>query len=329
MKNERRISGASQDVLVKNGLVDNFGQPVLRDFRLPGFYLSPHQYIVGIAPMVLKEGGSLQCNFLVLYDPQTKVGAVAHVDFSELSRAGFGEDDIARLISQSVEEMVETVDKSRLQAAVISRERGIEDLDVLARTNSNILTKTLAIIAVPFSPVKGTSDAVDIDLSNGEIRDGNKGNSLFKFSGVSPVVSEESGKNGGIDFRALPAVNLPGNTAALKLSSADLSRLSSLNLDAEWVEIQNMVNSEIIPSNDRIKEYLLASCLRQGLGSQMNKVLGCIADIMRLEEDRVVDVDAQLKDLLVIIESGKPESELQLSLSQINFISAEQKSTSE
>ena len=61
----------------------------------------------------------------------------------------------------------------------------------------------------------------------------------------------------------------------------------------------------------------------------MNKVLGCIADIMRLEEDRVVDVDAQLKDLLVIIESGKPESELQFSLSQINFISAEQKSTPE
>ena len=42
----------------------------------------------------------------------------------------------------------------------------------------------------------------------------------------------------------------------------------------------------------------------------MGKALGCIADIMRMEEGRVSDADAELKDMLVLIEAGKPESGL-------------------
>jgi hexokinase len=128
----------------------------------------------------------------------------------------------------------------------------------------------------------------------------------------------EKGK-GGIDFRALPIVGQQINMGMLKLSVADLNRLGNINLDSEWAKIQNMVNAGIIPSNGRIKEYVLASCLRQNLGNQMNKVLGCIADIMRMEEDRVVDTNVELKDMLVLIETGKPEIELQCGLSQIKF----------
>ncbi|MCX5698317.1 MAG: AarF/UbiB family protein [Candidatus Omnitrophica bacterium] len=132
-------------------------------------------------------------------------------------------------------------------------------------------------------------------------------------------------KKGGVDFRALPIVNQQINMGMLKLSAADLTRLNNINLDSEWGQIQNMVNAGIIPSNERIKEYVLASCLRQSLGNQMDKVLGCIADIMRMEEDRVSDADAQLKDMLVLIEAGKPDSELQFGLSQITFSPAEPK----
>ena len=57
----------------------------------------------------------------------------------------------------------------------------------------------------------------------------------------------------------------------------------------------------------------------------MDKVLGCIADIMRIEEDRVLDADAELKDMLVLIEAGKPETELQLGLSQIKISPQEPK----
>ena len=126
-------------------------------------------------------------------------------------------------------------------------------------------------------------------------------------------------KKGGIDFRALPIVNQPINTAMLKLSAADLSRLNNVNLNSEWGEIQNMVNVGIIPSNERIKEYVLASCLRQSLGREMDKVLGCIADIMRMEEDRVSVTEPELRDMLVLLESGRPTDGLSNDLSRINF----------
>ncbi|MBL7151575.1 MAG: hypothetical protein ISS89_03190, partial [Candidatus Omnitrophica bacterium] len=120
-------------------------------------------------------------------------------------------------------------------------------------------------------------------------------------SDTKSVTSSAIADKGGVDFRVLPIVNQPINTAMLKLSAADLTRLNNVNLDSEWAQIQNMVNAGIIPSNERIKEYVLASCLRQALGKEMDKVLGCIADIMRIEEDRVLDADAELKDMLVLI----------------------------
>ncbi|MFA5345415.1 MAG: metallophosphoesterase [Candidatus Omnitrophota bacterium] len=128
---------------------------------------------------------------------------------------------------------------------------------------------------------------------------------------------------GGIDFRALPIVNQPVNTAILKLSAADLARLNNINIDSEWSQIQNMVNAGIIPSSQRIKEYMLACCLRKNSGSQISRVLGCIADILRIEEDRVLDTDVELKSILTLVESGRPESELQLGLSKIEILPQE------
>lgn len=150
-------------------------------------------------------------------------------------------------------------------------------------------------------------------------------------SGSSHYVTDsfEGDKNsssiGGVDFRALPIVNQSVNTPMLKLSAANLNRLSNLNLDSEWAQIQNMLNMDIILSKERIKEYVITCCLRQALDGQMDKVLGCVADIMRMEEDRVSDADAELKDMLVLIEAGKPESELQLDLSHITISPQEPK----
>ncbi|TAN62384.1 hypothetical protein EPN16_01610 [bacterium] len=137
-------------------------------------------------------------------------------------------------------------------------------------------------------------------------------------SAPSPISSEISDK-GGVDFRALPIVNQPVNSGMPGLSEGYLNGLNNADLDSEWVEIQNMVNAGIIPSNERIKEYILASLLKANFSSQTDEVLGCIADIMRMEEDRVSDADAQLKDMLVLIETGKPENELRLALSQIKI----------
>lgn len=130
------------------------------------------------------------------------------------------------------------------------------------------------------------------------------------------VINKQNDK-GGIDFRVLPVVNQPINTVLLKLNTADFNRLNSVNLDSEWAQMQNMINADIVPSNERIKEYVQASCLRQDLGNQVDKVLGCIADILRMEEDRVLDTDAQLREMLALIESDKSIAELDRGLNNI------------
>ena len=187
-----------------------------------------------------------------------------------------------------------------------------EDLDFL---NENYLFE----ITKDFEPETGQGTKITYeDLGYPK---GHETNSDDKSSASSSIPD----KKGGIDFRVLPIVNQQINMGILKLNPADLSRLNNINLDSEWLEIQNMVNAGIIPSNERIKEYVLASCLRQSFGNQINKVLGCIADIMRMEEDRVTDADVELKDMLVLIEAGKPEAELQCGLSQIKISPQEPK----
>lgn len=158
-----------------------------------------------------------------------------------------------------------------------------------------------------------------------ETEDNLRGSSL-EISASSAVEKANSiSDKGGVDFRVLPTITQPMNMPAVNLGAMDVSRLSRINLDSEWSEIQNILKAGIIPSNERIKEYLLASCLNQNLGKEMDKVLGCIADILRLEEERVLETDSELKTLLVLIESGKPEGELQLGLSQITISPKEPK----
>ncbi len=146
----------------------------------------------------------------------------------------------------------------------------------------------------------------------------------------SPALNNHEDKAeevGGIDFRILPIVNQQINAGVLKLSYADLNRLSNINLNSEWSDIQNMIKSNIIPSTERIKEYVLANCLKQNIEDQMNKILGCIADIMRIEEDRVIETDTELENVLVLIEAGRPGTELQCDLSQIKISPQQPKPT--
>ena len=69
-----------------------------------------------------------------------------------------------------------------------------------------------------------------------------------------------------------------------------------------------MVDAEIIPSTDRIKEYVASSCLKGD--SNMLKVVSCIAGILRLEEERCSLTEPMLKDILVVLESGRSNQEL-------------------
>jgi len=112
-------------------------------------------------------------------------------------------------------------------------------------------------------------------------------------SAGSPIIDNK----GGIDFRFLPIVTQAMSNLSLNASRIPLSSLESVNLDQELQEIQKMVEAGITPSAERIKEYVQVSCLKGN--SDMQKVVSCIADILRLEEERCCSTEATLKDILV------------------------------
>jgi hypothetical protein len=78
-----------------------------------------------------------------------------------------------------------------------------------------------------------------------------------------------------------------------------------------------MLSGGIIPSNQRLKEYLMRVCTNENCQQELDKVLSCIADILRMEEERCCDTETSLRQMLILLEQDKPAQELQLALAQI------------
>jgi hypothetical protein len=135
------------------------------------------------------------------------------------------------------------------------------------------------------------------------------------FSRQKPVLSKE--KKGGIDLRSLPIAT---QQAPFGISAANALRLTPIplaQLNNEWKQIENMLSAGIVPSTDRIKIYL-ESCYSSGSSNQeTDKVLSCLAQILRMDEERVVLTDPALKEMLVLLESDRATDELRLSLAKI------------
>lgn len=122
--------------------------------------------------------------------------------------------------------------------------------------------------------------------------------------GSSPI----AGNNlGGIDFRNLPIVNQAANNL-----SVGIGKMPNLNLNSEWQEIERLVQSGVTPSGERMKEYLQVSCYKKKVIQDKKKVISCISDIMRLQEERYLSADPVLRDILVVLESGRSVEELRM-----------------
>ncbi|MBI4706829.1 MAG: hypothetical protein HY761_02765 [Candidatus Omnitrophica bacterium] len=140
-------------------------------------------------------------------------------------------------------------------------------------------------------------------------------NEIEKLAGVMPERpatdlpqtnsdSQASSVVGGIDFRNLPIVTQAITNLKLSSSSAmSMVKLQDINLNQELGDIQKTVEAGIVPSTDRIKEYVARSCLKGNLDAQ--KVVSCIANMLRLEEEHCVSTDPMLRDILVVLESNR------------------------
>ena len=94
-----------------------------------------------------------------------------------------------------------------------------------------------------------------------------------------------------------------GTFSGLNFSLPRLANLDSINLDEELLQIRNMVKAGILPSGQRLKEFL-AACWQKGeLKERKADTIACLVDICRLQEDAVVETPAELKEALVIAET--------------------------
>ena len=137
-------------------------------------------------------------------------------------------------------------------------------------------------------------------------------------------VYNEGQKTGGIDFRALPIASQPV-LINQKVNASIIPPIPLAELNSEWLRIENMLASGITPSSERIKEYLQSCSQQQDFNQDIDKVLSCIADIFRFEEERVADTDASLRAMLMLLESDKPVAQIQLALAQITVQEKEPK----
>jgi len=123
------------------------------------------------------------------------------------------------------------------------------------------------------------------------------------------TISKPAPKNaGGIDFRAMNYLVQPmGSFKDLRfgLPTLSLSALQRIDLDQELEALCNMVKAGMVPAGERVKEYL-AACFQKGkIEEKQDDLLVCLAEIYRLAEEENLEISPQLRESLVIVDTGK------------------------
>jgi hypothetical protein len=106
-------------------------------------------------------------------------------------------------------------------------------------------------------------------------------------------------KAGGIDFRQLPGSE--GRAGVFPAGFADIPVLSSVQLEREWRQISKMVEMGVIPSEGRIREYAV-NCVRRQ--APRDELIACIAELLKLEEEKCVRTSPTLRDTLVLLDTS-------------------------
>lgn len=108
---------------------------------------------------------------------------------------------------------------------------------------------------------------------------------------------------GGIDFRTMNINFKPmGSFAGLDYTLPQVANLEAFDADEELMSLQRMVKAGIIPSGERIKEFIAACFQRQELGSRVDELLLCMISIFKLQEQECCPATAAHKEALAILD---------------------------
>jgi hypothetical protein len=134
-----------------------------------------------------------------------------------------------------------------------------------------------------------------------------------ELTGEDKIPPADDGMDkGGIDFRFLPIVTKSVDSLRVSLRGMSQANLQRIDLTQEWSAIERLVNAGITPSTERLKEYFAASDLKGNLNNDAREIVSCISDILRIQEESCVLTDQTLKDMLVVLGSGRSIEELRL-----------------
>jgi hypothetical protein len=126
--------------------------------------------------------------------------------------------------------------------------------------------------------------------------------------GVTAISPGAPANAGGIDMRTMNIIAQPmGSFVGLDFRLPLVKNAERIDLDKEFAQIRLMVERGISPSGQRIKEFIAACWQRHELDQRLQDVMACLVDVCRLEEENFSETSPQLRECLVIVDSGKIE----------------------
>ncbi len=126
------------------------------------------------------------------------------------------------------------------------------------------------------------------------------------FSASSSAETQKNDKDlGGIALNSLPIQVHAGSGVSSALTSA-IKPLSSAEMEAEWAQMQAMVNSAIRPSPERLERYAVSANSSLDYSQARDRLIGLFADILRNDEtnQRQPLLEPALKNILLVLENN-------------------------
>ncbi|HQQ05787.1 MAG TPA: hypothetical protein PLP56_02250 [Candidatus Omnitrophota bacterium] len=125
---------------------------------------------------------------------------------------------------------------------------------------------------------------------------------IFVKTSASDAGTQKDGGKGGIDLRALPITAKPIDSAVGSnnlIVPAIVDPAVIAHLEKQWREIEQSMQKGPMPYT-QMKAYAV-DCKAKGATQQMDAMFACIAEILRMEEERAVATPKELKEILTTI----------------------------
>lgn len=122
------------------------------------------------------------------------------------------------------------------------------------------------------------------------------------------TITENPETLGGIDLRQMNILIQPqGAFSGLDLTLPVLSSsaIEAMDLDKELANIQQMVSSGIIPSGQRLKEFLAACFAKGKIEEKADSLILCIVDTFELQQMEAEESSLIYKEALVIADTRR------------------------